>query len=688
MNFMEKITTRNRLLKRAKVALFFLSCLLLSLNESYSINKKTPLSKFGIYAGGGLNYSNTEFLALPGVPNCCPRFDEGFGSSIQLLGIFNTKISKSQFSFELKTGYSFNTINFSAIEDEVLSVNFVPYDGQFEHIINTSFHNLVFHPAINYEFFPNFLLSLGPKIEYNILNNFEQEEVLIDPEDGVFTDTGENIRNKNDGNIQEINELPIYLNFGFLYSDILKNNDKYDLRPEISFDYGLNDLVSVEQWQNYRLNLGLSLFFNPKKTSLEKLEQPSIDLPIENQTPQLVINTNKITKDNFELKVVGVEDGDEKPVLLIKSDEYISFRLKPLLTYLFFADNSAVIPKRYNLLDNSQVSDFSISEVSKDSTLGIYYNLLNIIGKRMQLNPEAKIDLIGNNSNRENELNNLEISKSRAEVIRDYLISTWNIDEDRIEVNHRNLPIEPSNINTDEGIEENRRVEILSDEWEIIKPIMAEDTSYNVSPPILRFYTTSNFKTNEISWALKIFDSQKILNSMDGSGKPPELIDVNLENIINSENQYSDSLYYSFEIFDSENESIDYSGAIPIDFKTIQKKRLMNDKNLRVDKYNLILFSFDKYDFSDANKRISDLIKSRINESSKVWIKAYTDRTGSDDHNFLLSNNRAKSTADLLNIRGAKYEGLGESILLFDNNLPEGRFYCRTVEIYVETETE
>jgi arginase family enzyme len=33
-------------------------------------------------------------------------------------------------------------------------------------------------------------------------------------------------------------------------------------------------------------------------------------------------------------------------------------------------------------------------------------------------------------------------------------------------------------------------------------------------------------------------------------------------------------------------------------------------------------------------------------------------------------------------------KGLGESVLLYDNSQPEGRFYCRTVEIVVETPIE
>ena len=34
---------------------------------------------------------------------------------------------------------------------------------------------------------------------------------------------------------------------------------------------------------------------------------------------------------------------------------------------------------------------------------------------------------------------------------------------------------------------------------------------------------------------------------------------------------------------------------------------------------------------------------------------------------------------------GADARGLGEIDLLFNNDIPEGRFYCRTVNVMVET---
>ena len=50
-----------------------------------------------------------------------------------------------------------------------------------------------------------------------------------------------------------------------------------------------------------------------------------------------------------------------------------------------------------------------------------------------------------------------------------------------------------------------------------------------------------------------------------------------------------------------------------------------------------------------------------------------------------LSARRAKAVANAIRHPKTTHEGIGETKLLYTNDLPEGRFYCRTVDIVVET---
>ena len=57
---------------------------------------------------------------------------------------------------------------------------------------------------------------------------------------------------------------------------------------------------------------------------------------------------------------------------------------------------------------------------------------------------------------------------------------------------------------------------------------------------------------------------------------------------------------------------------------------------------------------------------------------------GDEKHNQKLSEARAKSTANSINAENMQSKGVGEYELLFNNDLPEGRFLCRTVVVEVK----
>ncbi|MFZ9815008.1 MAG: OmpA family protein, partial [Candidatus Kapaibacteriota bacterium] len=66
-----------------------------------------------------------------------------------------------------------------------------------------------------------------------------------------------------------------------------------------------------------------------------------------------------------------------------------------------------------------------------------------------------------------------------------------------------------------------------------------------------------------------------------------------------------------------------------------------------------------------------------------------TDKLGEVQYNLELSETRAKTVKSFLinmqpDINIVTVKGIGISTRLFDNSLPEGRYYCRTVSIEVQ----
>jgi outer membrane protein OmpA-like peptidoglycan-associated protein len=81
-------------------------------------------------------------------------------------------------------------------------------------------------------------------------------------------------------------------------------------------------------------------------------------------------------------------------------------------------------------------------------------------------------------------------------------------------------------------------------------------------------------------------------------------------------------------------------------------------------------------------------IREHSKPTSTFVISGHADRSGGADYNMLLSTKRAEYTAKALNLPATTAKGYGKEQELYDNNLPEGRMYNRTVNIVVETPVE
>jgi outer membrane protein OmpA-like peptidoglycan-associated protein len=110
-----------------------------------------------------------------------------------------------------------------------------------------------------------------------------------------------------------------------------------------------------------------------------------------------------------------------------------------------------------------------------------------------------------------------------------------------------------------------------------------------------------------------------------------------------------------------------------------------------LERYGLMFFDFDTPNVSDFNRQVVDLIQSRMRTNSAIRITGLTDRIGDEAYNLTLSTKRAEATAKRIQTRivpnAVATKGAGET-LIYNNDLPEGRFYNRTVVIEIATPIE
>ncbi len=679
---------------------------------------------YGGYTELNFNIHSVDFKSLPGYPLCCPHFKNGFGVGASL-GVFGEFDLYEDYNLQVRMGYSNVSGLLKTVEPQTFGIDGKPMYGKFQYAIDAGLSYFGLSTLAKKEIYDNTNLLAGFNIGLISGNSFEQKEEIIESKDAIFKETNSKIRNHYTGNIPNTSSIIFSIEAGINYVFPMNKEKTFFIAPEIFLSYGLNSYNANLPWHIFSPKIGLSIFYKPShKKTLEtiyeekrlidtiKKESPFITKKIFKKGLDFVIvdsvfdaNTmvKKIKKTSKridtlllprdyklfgKIRAVGIEDSVEKPIATMQIKEISFFSMQPLLNYIFFGKNSARIPDRYILLPKDKVKDFSFKKIYNLKTLPTYYNLLNIIGKRMQMYKKAKLNVVGCNSNTGKETNNLELSRARAKAVINYLTDNWDIDSNRISLNVRNLPEMPSNINSSDGVQENRRVEIYSDNYEITAPVFVNDTMRESTPADIRFYPEVISEAKLKNWEVQAKQRNIVFKKFEGKDSIPKYLDWHLNIEQSTVPRFNEPLEYSLQLKNIYNKTFTTkTQTLPLNLTKIKdSKNRVGDK--KIEHFSLILYNYEETSLTKQNKRIKDYIKKRIKKNSKVTIIGYTDRFGFVNMNQALSERRAKTLAKALNVPLENAKGVGEKYLLYDNSLPEGRFYCRTVEVEVETSIE
>ena len=374
-------------------------------------------------------------------------------------------------------------------------------------------------------------------------------------------------------------------------------------------------------------------------------------------------------------------------------EELTTIDSSPLLNFVFFETGASEIPARYITFAN-QATTHSFDESQLKDSLEKYYHTLNIIAKRLRENPEARIRIVGCNSNRGEERGKTDLSRSRAESVRAYLKYIWGIESSRMTVEARNLPAVASAGSVSEGRQENQRVEIYSETAGILDTIkstyveeICDAREVQIVPSIQAGYDLAQ-------WRVELTGDGKTIQSLDGRGDLDSLYRFDLEKIGFAKIGKCENIGARIEVVDKKGQAHKAYASAAVNFIK-REERVAQKKEYKVmEKYALILFDFNRADIKDHNKVVMDRILARIKEipSAKVTIVGHTDSIGKEMYNIDLSMRRAKAAYEEILAGGVpqsetlQYAGAGPHDPLFDNNLPEGRALNRTVTVTLEYE--
>lgn len=389
------------------------------------------------------------------------------------------------------------------------------------------------------------------------------------------------------------------------------------------------------------------------------------------------------------IQAVGVDSlNNIMPEAIFKIDLNTRNKYVALLPYIFFEEGSDEIPNRYKRLNASEKGDFKFDSLWKKNNLEVYHDILNIIGKRMTMYPKAVLTIAGRNAGVGIEKDNKELSANRAENVKTYLRDVWGISEKRLIIDIGNLPKSKSSpLNDAEPAQENRRVEFSSNDPRVTEPLDLKNTIATSNPPKVRFNLTGAADFGIASYSVQASQTGKDGKSFKASGNSalPTSIDWEIASKQDITPKLAKPVICTFTITDTKgNSKVVGNDEMNIDVITIERKIKEHIAGNEVDSFSLILFDFNNSELDEDNKRIISAIQKRVKNNSEIEIIGTTDRIGSDEHNARLSQERANSVRSAINRKAATANGKGKSSE-FDNDLPEGRFYCRTVNVIVRT---
>lgn len=451
----------------------------------------------------------------------------------------------------------------------------------------------------------------------------------------------------------------------------------------------LSDLPDGERWNSSTAALVLGV-----RLGIGGENAPPRRPPV--KTPPVVKDTaKKLPIDTlFGAKGIG-DNGVLSDTLTIVPRRIQASEYHALLPYVFFDTGSDSIPARYHRTDRRGRRNFMVERLPRGNTLDLYYELLNIVGKRLRDNRSVKVTLIGRTSDLEDDST---LAWRRAAAIKQYLVDVWQITDRRITIDTttRSGDIKQSEVDPDSRSVEQQRVEIVSEGFVAEAPVELPDTATLAPLGMVRFLPpTTGLDTNDAvdSWSLDVkIGDVTIKEAVTGTGAPPSQIDFTLQNrpdldirgdavTITSTLTIRDTLYENLATLTSRPLPVRQQGAFEVE-RNVEDGRY-------VDTYTLLLYGFDSSDVSDYTRSSIDIIHRSMDSTSRVSITGYTDRIGLPYYNKALSKRRAETAAQLLGVsQGGQLQslnGAGERNDLYDNDLPEGRYYSRTATVVVET---
>lgn len=617
----------------------------------------------------GFTTANAAFRELPGFPSCCPSFDGGSGVGGQLsLGSDITIWGSLIGGVRLTLSDRSHTLTTREVVD-VIEDNFI-VQGEIQHTIAAPLTEFGVESFLGYRF-GNVTIRQGLGFATRSFGQLRAKEELVAPSGAVFTDTRTSERNVRSGALPQSVGTTLYGISAIGLDIALTKTQRWRFTPEVSLAYGFSSLTSATQWSMIVPSIGfrISYEFGSAPDSPPTLRS----VPVQKTAPPPpAAATRTVTPVPAQSREVAVKHDVEVRVNVrgkLQLEEIEEERFLPILPYIFFDASSSTIASRYVTRDTAR------SSVTTLSAVAFHHRVLSILAQRLRQYPTADITLVGTTSADEGDST---VALARARSVASTLTEAFGISAKRIKVRARRLPGNASIAAGSEASladEENRRVEIVSTNDDVLAPYRIADTVATMTPPKIIIDASSTGDLPIRNWSVRVNDI-RIDSSSKAFASPIEYApDKAIAQAI-----MRDGRLRVLFVGTHQGEQATDTLSVAVDAIRLSDKRRERRNDSIVERYELVVFPFRRADLSAEHRRILKFVRSRIGSNARVTVEGCTDVIGSTDDNRRISLERARAVASELS-GNVTVIGRGEPEATLTQQLPEERMLERVVRI-------
>ncbi|CAM4165808.1 outer membrane beta-barrel protein [Flavobacterium weaverense] len=628
--------------------------------QTQELKYAKPSWFFGVAGGANFNFyrGSTNQLNASFTPPA--TFHNGDGVGLFVAPLLEYRPANSKWGVMLQAGYDSRKGTF----DQVNTACDCPAD------LTTKLSYITVEPSLRFApFKSNLYLYGGPRLAFNLDKSFEYQ-LGINPAYPNQTPSAAVT-----GDLDNVEKTLISMQIGAGYDIPLSTDAKktqFVLSPFVSFQpyFGQNPR-STETLNITTIRAGVAL-----KMGQGKNIQEATDI-VKDREVQFTVNSPSNVPGESRMTEIF-----------------------PLRNYVFFNEGSTEIPNRYVTLNKTQAANFkedqlelfapkNLADRSKRQ-MTVYYNVLNILGQRMQQNPSATITLIGS-SNKGN-----SDGIVMAESVKSYLVNVFDINSTRIATKGQekpNIPSEQPGATLELVLlrEGDRRVSIESNSPDLLMefqsgpdaPLKPVQIMTSQEAPVESYVTFNNKGAGEAlsSWSLQIADEHGKTKAF-GPYTEDE-VKIPGKAILGSRPEGD----YLVKMIGQNK-----SGKIVEKETPVHMVLWTPAKTVEGMRYSII------YEFNTSKaitiyeKYLTEVVTPKIPVGATVLIKGHTDIIGDETYNQTLSLSRANDTRKIIENalaktgrKDVKFEvsgyGENENSAPFENKTPEERFYNRTVII-------